>query len=212
MNGFVRAIFLGALIAVGFVPRAEASTITCPTIGSYDRQATLSNVLSCTYFGPVSGTPKEVDVEYVYGGDWSNSGSIAGPNGFTGSLNSGWLTIAVTSGSWGALPVSGTWGIDPALWAAYGRAALTIHLGNGAGNPDWFFFEITNGSTSGIFDVQRLSGGGGGLSNFYLWTSDPCEGTCTPTQNIPTPEPGSLLLLGTGLTVLAMALRKRSRS
>ena len=45
-----------------------------------------------------------------------------------------------------------------------------MHVGNGQGDPDWWFFDITQGETAGTFSYDRLSGGGGGLSNLFLWS------------------------------------------
>jgi hypothetical protein len=200
-----RFIFVSALVSMWAVSPSEASTISCPTIGTFDRQATVSNVISCTTMGPVSGTPQESDVEAVFGSDWFNAGSLALVNG-----TDGWLTVNVTSGSWGALPAGGTWAIDPILWTLHPRAALTFHVGNGGGDPDWFFFEIDPGATSGTFSIQKLSGKGGGFSNVFLWADPPvCEGDCTPFAPVVTPEPGTLMLFGTGLAALALTLRRR---
>ena len=185
------------------VSPSEASTIACPTTGTFDRQATVTNVISCTTMGPVTGTPQESDVEAVFGSDWFEAGSLTLANG-----TSGWLSAFVTTGSWGALPAGGTWSIDPILWTLHPRAALTFHLGNGSGDPDWFFFEINPGATSGTFDIQRLSGRGGGLGNIRLWADPPvCEGDCTPLA--PVPEPGTLMLFGTGLAALALTVRRQ---
>ena len=162
--------------------------------------------------GPVTGTPKESDVEAVFGGDWLSLGTL------TGDGNDGWLTAAVTNGSWGAIPVSGTWSINPNIWISHPRVALTFHLGNGRGDPDWFFFEIADHATSGTFSFVKLSGQGGGLSNIVLWGDATEASTCINVDDptcveIPTalvPEPASMVLFSTGLAGLSMVIRRRS--
>jgi hypothetical protein len=70
-------------------------------------------------------------------------------------------------------------------------------------------FEVVNGFTgTGTFDLNRLSGSGGGLSNFNLWGSGTPDRTTTTTDLAAVPEPASLLLLGTGLVFGATRLRK----
>jgi hypothetical protein len=48
----------------------------------------------------------------------------------------GFLTVKLTSGSWGQSPAAGTWAISPDFWAKYGEAVISIHVGNGGGDPN----------------------------------------------------------------------------
>jgi hypothetical protein len=205
-----RIILVTALVSFGVASLGEASSITCPTTGSPNRQMTLTSdgvgSITCVTVGPTTGTPQVADLVAAFGtpsgtGTWIAAGSFAGTTG-----TNGWLTIGLTGGSWGSLPVSGTWSLNNYPWSTYPYAALTFHLGNGGGDPDWFMFLLPQYATHGTFDISKLSGKGGGFSNVVLWADPP---TNPGDPNTPVPEPASLLLFGTGLAGLAMQLRRR---
>lgn len=178
---------------------AFAGTVNAATCGTSQRTATLDSADSCAIQGPVTGTPQAADVLAQYpGDDWSNRGSLSGSNGTNG-------LFTVNASSWGS-NVTGTWAIDPSFWTSYGEAVITMHVGNGAGDPDWWFFDVTQGATSGTFSYQKLSGGGGGLSNLFLWS----RGTPPPPPPPEVPLPGTLGLLGIGLAGLGALRRKKS--
>lgn len=175
-------------------------SVSSDSCGTSQRVASLSGSVTCNYeSGSVVGTPKAADLNGYFGSNapWTAAGSVAGADG-TG----GFLTIDLAPGdTWGNGPLNGVWEIAPAFWSIYGTAIISMHVGNGSGNPDWFFWELEDGDTAGTFSYARLTGGGGGLSNMFLWGA----GTATSV-----PEPGSLALLGAGLIGLRLVRRRRA--
>lgn len=160
------------------------------------RTASLGSATKGFAVGDVTGTPQAGDVHDLFGGTWFKEGELTAPG------TNDWLTVTLAPGSsWGNGPLTGTWEINPLFWATYGSAVITMHVGNGAGDPDWFLWEVTSQATSGTFSYERKSGGGGGLSNLFLW------GSGTPTRtNVP--DAGATLgLLALSLSVAGMARR-----
>jgi hypothetical protein len=200
------------LIAAGVKP-AMASSITC---GSATRKATLESAAECATVGLTTGTPKADDVaaQFTFAegfDDWTARGSAtAGPGGNTTTAygNGGGLTVAFTTGKWNSNNVAGTWTIANGFWDAYANAVITMHVGNGNSDPDWFLFLVTPGAYSGTFKYDRLSAGGGGFSNMFLFS----EGTPPTITTTAVPDGGTTLaMLGFALAGLGALGRKLSR-
>ena len=209
------ALFVATLVICS-APIAHAVTIQMTDMGSdkwgYDgvqRDAWLTSSTNGYVDTGVTGTPGAGDVTTRFGdpyplnplqNSWLGAGSLAGADG-----TNSFFTVDVSDGdsdTWGNGPLDGTWSISSAFWQTYGRAVITMHVGNGAGDPDWFFWEIKQGETSGNFFYERQSGGGGGLSNLFLW------GGSSPPPPPPGPAAGPRARVG-GLGRIARGLFRR---
>jgi len=89
----------------------------------------------------------------------------------------------------------GTWSFDPDTWDIYGNIAIVLKDGKATDDVYWSAYLLETGVSSGLweFDGQK------NLSHFTVY------GRGDPT---PSPEPGTMLLLGSGLIGLAAFRRK----
>ena len=191
-------IAMMAILGCAAASTIEAATITCPgTPAAGDREITVTTSVTST--GGVScaasGAGNDNDIETLYPGytlldksDDSSSGT-----------NDGWLTVTGVGG------LSGSFTIDAAAWAAYNSLILVFKTGTADLDPDFIGFQFTpivDGGTWSIISGQQS------LSHASLLG----RRLTTPPPDVPqVPEPGSILLLGTGLAALARSARKRMR-
>jgi len=176
---------------------AIAGEITC--LPNDQRIATLSDAIECKTLNSVNlHSPAQIDALFDdLGSAWVKEGELtaAGSNDL----------FTVTANSW-ATNVDGQWSIAASFWETYGRAVITMHVGEGQGNPDAFAWLITPGTLTGDFSYERVAGKGGGLSNLFLF------GSGEPVKVDPhsVPESNIALLLLIGLCSLVVS-RRRSR-
>lgn len=105
--------------------------------------------------------------------------------------SNGWFGVSLDTGSdWGQSNVSGEWSLDSAFWDAYNEGVISMHVGNGGGDPDFFAWKLSDGASTGSFSYERLAGGGGGLSNLKLW------GRVTEVIRIEEPANIALFIIG----------------
>ncbi len=184
---------------------SHALTITLPDpITGYERQASLASATAGA-FGTGNATAAVVNgtVPFNSLAPWTEVGSAEGAEGTSGILIDGLLTVNLTSGTWGSGSAGGTWAIAPSFWTLYGDATISLHVGNGGGDPDHFIWLIEQDATSGTWSYNKVTGTGGGLSNIKLYgAGDPR----TPPDEVP--DTGSaLLLLGAASLVFGAARR-----
>lgn len=172
---------------------AAATPVTC--LPNNERVATLDSATICKT-GNDDNIHSPAQVSALFGGTWVKEGEVTG-NG-TNDL----FTVTLTSGSWGNNNVAGNWSINSSFWSAYGMAVITMHVGNGNGNPDYFAWSITPNQLSGTFNYKDLDGRGGGLSNLFLFGSG--------KPDIRLPEPNIALLLMVGLCSVFCVRRRVS--
>jgi hypothetical protein len=205
-------LIFGAAIAVvmtGALARADTIIQTPDIDGTRititgtagQREAWLSSAVWGGAFSQVSGTATATQINTLFPEPtpWLKQGDVNAST--AGGINQ-YLTVTLDSGmTWGTGPTSGSWAIDPTFFSVFGSAAISMHAGNGGGDPDVFAWLITPGTTSGHWRYVRSAGGGGGLSNLTLW------GNGTPNN---VPEAGStVILLVLGFLALGFLHRKQ---
>lgn len=171
---------------------------------SADRTAGLGDAINVVV-GSGNASVNVINAEIPTGNPldpWVERGSVEGGDEGPGTLVDGILEITVLSGNWGSGgPLTGTWRItDPNFWSNYGYGAISLHVGNGGGEPDHWIWNLTNGALTGNWDYEKLSGGGGGLSNLKLFSHG--------TGNTRVPDGGApLALLGAALLCIGASRR-----
>ena len=176
-------------LVLGWSVSASAAPVNCPgTAATTDREFTLdTGVLTATCYqwgtGNLNGNGDFINgLGYV---------TLDKSDDTTTGNHNGWLTIT------GQGTTSGTFTIDSAAWTTYGTILFALKSGEGQLDPDWAVFTLAFGTLSGNWSLS----GNQSLSHANLYGGgDPV--------NIPTPEPASMVLLGTGLLGLAARMRR----
>jgi hypothetical protein len=200
MNLLRKALVATAALAV-ILSSSIAGTITLPDPDTMERTAWLDDAVKGAW-GTGNGTVSKVPASWATT-TWVEKGSVEGAPNTSGLVTNGWLTINLTSGVWDESPVAGTWTINYSnFWSTFGAAVISMHVGNGGGDPDYFMWLITPGELTGTFGMTKNSGGGAGLSNLKLFA------TGEPTRKVP--DGGTTaLLLGAALLGLGLVARRK---
>ncbi len=192
-NAMTRVVVAALAIWSLMPPAAGADTIALGGPLPNSRQAVLNDAIS-GFAG--NGNATETQVENYYGGDWTELGSCEAGDP---CLN-GVLTVNLLIGSWGSSLAAGTWSIASPF--PYANLALSIHVGNGGGNPDHFVWLIANngvpaGPYSGTWGYFKGNTSGGGLSNFKAYG-----------RNLSVPDGGTTIAL-LGFAMLGVGFLRR---
>ncbi|HTF96384.1 MAG TPA: PEP-CTERM sorting domain-containing protein [Cellvibrio sp.] len=185
-------INLLSVLTVVWVSSTSAGVITC--LPDDQRVATLSDAIECRTQNSINLNDSD-DLNALFGTnyEWMKEGELTAE----GSND----LFTLDTDSWGT-DVMGTWAIDESFWSNYGSAIITMHVGQGGGDPDAFAWLITPGETFGYFSYERVDGKGGGLSNMFLF------GSGEPQLRLP--EPNIALLLALGLMSVFFVRRRVS--
>ena len=176
-------VILGMALAMPNAGYAISVTLGGPLPGN--RQATLESAVSGVgYTG--SGNATAAIVSGYFGDTYTERGES------TTAGNVEDFEVSLLSGDWDEGLASGTWTItDPNFWTTYASGAISMHVGNGVGDPDHFVWQIEPGELSGSWSYSRGTTTGGGLSNLKLFS----KGTATTVSD----GGVTLLLLGIAL-------------
>ena len=193
----MRKFLLLCLLSVFIGPAySEAAPIAvdCPgTPGTGDREFTLTTDplgATCLNYGNGANELNANASDVMLAAGWTLIDKDQG-----NSLVDNWFSLT------GMGAASGTFTIDPAAWGTWGEIAIGFVVGGGQILPKWAVFGLPNGETSGLWaDAPENAGG---LSHVNLY------GKGEPRDIQEVPEPATLLLLGSGLTIAAR--RKRAK-
>ena len=182
----------GGLALAGSLQAAPISCNVDPTINYMQIDDSEASACLASGTGNLTGNPgNDLFLNSLAGEDYGIVGKSDEPNLFN---------ISYTSIGDG----TGGWSFDSSFWDLYSSAALGFKFGTGNTPDEWFVFSLQDGVSAGSWAFFHGSGfdkqTGGGLSHINLYFKDA----------VAVPEPGTLALLGLGITGLVAVRRKKA--
>jgi hypothetical protein len=199
MEFLMRTLKVGLFALVGslaWASSASAGTVLCSSL-NVDVTNRVTNTAGCQYStlhdNDPASAPVEVNVDAFFGfTDWQlaqqgiNQNALSGSwnvTGFANYTNYQWLIIFKDGSAFNLIGYINAAGQFAGTWQTPFVANLL-----GPGVPDGNDHAVSH------------------ISYYFRTSTQPCTVNCEP---LITPEPGTLLMFGTGLALLAARLRRR---